>query len=643
MCTVMRKLIVTIVLFPLLPVLISAQDFPSYGIVSPSEMAMTECIFDKDASAVVLLDEAMSNYNDRYNLITTRHIRIKILKENGFNYANVSIPFYRKDDFELIHDIKGMVINRNADGVTTKKELERKAVYKTNTSELYGEVTFAFPDVRVGSVIEYVYTSSMKHYGGLRDWYFQTGIPVIESKYHLYIIPGYEFAYQVHKSAQLNISIEPDRQNGSVKFAMKDVPGLEDEPYMDSRQDYIQRVVFQLSGHKNDGFSKQKYITSWKELNKEWLNRSDFGGQLNKELPGADAFIQSVKAIPSPFEKMKQVFTYVQANLTWDGFNSIISNDGVKSVWNKKKGNSGEINLALVNLLQSVGVVAYPMLVSERAHGKVNTQYPFIDQFNTVYAAVSIDEKKYYLNAVDQLTPAHIIPHKILNTTAFIVSKKAGGLVEIKDESLQYRDIISIIASVTADGNIEGQAFMTSADYARVFRLHGYKRNPENYISENFKKTNVEIDSFNIINADIDSLALQQRFDFKAAMQGSGEYRFFPMTLFSGLESNPFISDKRFSDINFGFRRYIASAAYIQVPPNLTIDVLPKSIRLVNPDNTIDFSREILMDEATRKLVIRIKMDFRRSFYAVDEYDTIKEFYKKMFELLNEQVVLKTK
>lgn len=627
----------------MIPGFVLAQDFPSYGTVSHAELEMKECVFDKDANAIVLLDEAVSNYDDQYHLITNRHIRIKILKEKGIDFANISIPYYRKDDFETVFDVRGMVINVGNNGAIAKKDLERKLVYKKNISELQGEVSFAFPDIKVGSIIEYTYTSSMKHYGGLRDWFFQRDIPVVQSNYHLYIIPGYEFTYQVYKNPQLNIDVKPDPQNGSIKFQMKNVPGLEDEPYMDSRQDYIQRVVFQLSGQRNDGFSKQKYMTSWDELTREWLNRSDFGGQLNKDLPGTDEFIKTVKANSSALEKMKQVYRYVQNNVTWDGFSSIVSNDGVKSVWNRKKGNSGELNLILVNLLKAAGLEVYPMLVSERSHGKVNTQYPFIDQFNSVYAAVIIDGKRYFLNAIDQLTPAHIIPHKILNTTAFIVNRKAGGLVNITNESLQYRDNISITASITQDGNIEGKAYMSSADYARVFRLHSYKRNSESYISEHFKKSNFQIDSFKILNEDTDSLALQEKFDFKVPINGSGEYKFIPMTFFSGFESNPFVSSKRFSDINFGFKRYISSTALIQIPTDLIVDVLPKSIKLVNPDNTVDFTREIILDEASRKLLIRIKIDFKRSFYPVDEYDSIREFYKKMFELLNEQVVLKTK
>ena len=79
-----------------------AQDFPTYGKVTQEELRMKECAFDKEAGAVVLIDEAVSSYNNEYNLITERHIRLKILKEKGIEYGNVSIPFYREDGFEFI-------------------------------------------------------------------------------------------------------------------------------------------------------------------------------------------------------------------------------------------------------------------------------------------------------------------------------------------------------------------------------------------------------------------------------------------------------------------------------------------------------------------------------------------------------------
>src|SRR5664279_3153883 len=79
-----------------------AQEFPGYGIVSSDEISLKQCAFDKDANAVVLLHEAYSDYDEEHHLVTTHHIRIKILNEKGIPAANISIPFYSKDDFEQI-------------------------------------------------------------------------------------------------------------------------------------------------------------------------------------------------------------------------------------------------------------------------------------------------------------------------------------------------------------------------------------------------------------------------------------------------------------------------------------------------------------------------------------------------------------
>jgi hypothetical protein len=624
---------------------IHAQDFATYGKATPDELKMKECSFDKEAAAVILLDEAVSTYNDERNLITNRHVRIKILKERGIDYANITIPFYRSDDFEFISHVEGMVLNVDNAGNFVAQPLEKKTIFTKKVTEHLGHVTFAFPSVKAGSIIEYKYQSTMKHYGGLEDWSFQTEIPVVHSKYQLYILPGYEFAYQVQKSSVLEIKIEPHDKDGWVLFEMKNIPGLDDEPYMDARRDYLQRVTFQLSGYGSGNFSKKKYMTSWDEVTKELMSSPDFGVQLNKDLPGTNDFIKAAKLNTSPTEKMKLVHQYVKENMVWNGYNSRYAFDGLKSAWNKKKGTSGEMNLILINLLKAAGLETYPMLVSERYNGKISTQYPFVDQFNTVYAAVFIDGKKYYLDATDKLTPPHIIPYNILNTTAFILNEKAGGLVNIVDESLQYKDLITVLANITPDENITGEVFMNSMDYARIRRLERYSRNSSEYINENFKKIKaaLTIDSFDIMNENNDSLALQHKFFFNTPMDGTGDYKFIPINLFSGFESNPFTSNKRFSDINFGYKRTISINTFISITKDFLIDAVPKSVQLINPDKSVVFTRELHKDDAANKVVCRIKMEFKKSHYTADEYDEIKEFYKKMFEMLNEQIVVRKK
>ena len=132
----------------------------------------------------------------------------------------------------------------------------------------------------------------------------------------------------------------------------------------------------------------------------------------------------------SALQKMKRIHQYVRSNMVWDGISSRYSEAGVKSV-HEKKGNSADINLLLVSLLRSAGLETYPLLVSERHHGRVDTAYPFIDQFNKVVALVRLDGNQYVMDGTDNATPSVMMPVQLLNTTGFLVDKKKYGFVHL--------------------------------------------------------------------------------------------------------------------------------------------------------------------------------------------------------------------
>ena len=619
-----------------------AQDFAPLGNYTLQELQMKECAFDKDATAVVLLEEARSDYNDRRNLITTYHIRIKILKEKGIEHANISIPFYRKDDFEYIDEIQGVTINPKSDGDVEKHFLERKSIFIEKTTNTWGEVKFTFPAVRVGSIVEYTYRSNMKHYGGLQDWLFQWPIPVVKSKYKLVVVADAEFAYQVQKNPNYHVDVKSNSQDGSVSFEMNNIPGLTDEPYMDARKDYIQKVKFQLSGFSGNGY-KQKFSTTWPELARDELKEESFGGQLGRDLAGTEDFIKETKSLSSPIAKMTKVYDYVKQRMSWNGRNLIHTVDGVKSAWNKKTGNSAEVNLILVNLLRAVNLEADPILVSERYHGRVNTSYPFLDQFNTVYAAVAIDNRYYYLDATNKYLPARITPYDILNTTGFIVNRKNSKLVEILDEEFKYNDAILISGKLTDDGKLTGSATARSTEYARAVKVSSYRTDSKKFFENYFAKEadGITIDSFKTTGEDVDTLAFLQEFDFSIPMTVTGDYRFLDLNLFTGQKSNPFILNERFANINFGYKRRILVTTIIEIPDTYVVDALPKGKSLVTPDKGVSFQKSVTFLDG--KLVQNTLMEVNRSYFEADEYPTLKAFYKLMFESITEPVVLKKK
>ncbi len=640
----MRKVSLIAVLAFFTSALSFAQELSKLGEVSKEELALKECAFDKEADAIIFINEARSDYDNLGQLITLHHVRLKILKESGLNKANISILFYRKNDFETIDKVDGLTINMAADGSITQDKLDKSTVYKKDIDKRLGEVVFPFPAVKVGSIVDYKYRSTMKHYGGLDYWDFQDESPVVLSKYYLVILPNAEFAYRVSKRKDLDVIIKPIADRGAIYFEMRDVPGLRKEAYMDARKDYLQKVTFQFSGYKNPFSADEAYMNSWSAVNTQLMLEPEFGDQLKKNIH-SDELAVALSTAHSPKEKMKIVYDFVRSNMAWDGLYSKYSMDGIKEAWRKKSGNSGDINLVLVNMLKDAGLQAYPVLVSERFHGKVNIDYPFIDQFNSVFACVTIDSRKYYLDATDRFCPSHITPYDILNTIAFIVNKDAGEIIDIRNDSLQYTESIVSAMEVKDDGSVKGNITVQSQDYARMDKLENASEEKENAKNSYFHNDGFQMDisEFKIKNKENDQQPLEQEFEFTGQLSSSGGYLLVPLNFIPGFKKNPFISDHRFSNINFGYRRNITLTNSIQLPEGLVPDNLPKSVRMTTPDKNLLFTRKLSYDSAYHVIDCYFTLVFNYSLIDAGDYDTLKEFYKSLFAYLKEPILLKKK
>lgn len=615
---------------------------PDFGEFQTAEKNMTVCEFDPEAEAVIILDKAESYHNDDWNLITKRRIRIKILREKGIQLGNISLYYYSKEGFESLYDIQAVVFNKQPNGAEETKELDEKAVFTAKVDENWSEKRFALPGVRVGSIIEYEYTTLAKNYNGLRDWYFQTNLPTMLSSYNIVVLPNHEFAYKVNKSPSLPIIVKGDRSEGSTYFEMSNIAALREEPFMDAKSDYLQKVEFQLSGYASRFGGRTRYMTTWAELSKELMNNPNFGGQISKTV-SADALLADAAKLSSDIEKMKLIYRYVQKNIHLKGNKTIYIQEGVKDAFKNKIGNSAEINLLLINLLKAAGLEVYPLLVSERYHGKMKESYPFLDQFNNVLAWVKINDQKYVLDASSGYTPPEMIPALVVNTKAFLVDKKKSGVVDLSDNKRQDRNKITLTASIDQEGNIHGNVITRSYDYARLKRRSAYQRSKDQLISEYYTgyHSALKIDSFTVNNVEADSLPLEQKFSYQLPINASGEYRMLNLNMFTGLQNSPFISDIRFTDVNFGYLQHHELLELITLPEGWEPEDLPKDSRLITPDNSISCARYITFTNNNLNVLFRI--EFNRSVFDSGEYPILKEFFKKMTNMLNEQVILRKK
>lgn len=321
---------------------------------------------------------------------------------------------------------------------------------------------------------------------------------------------------------------------------MRDIPALRDEPYISCEYDYLQRLEPRLIA-VNTSLRRINLVPSWPQVIKELMEDEDFGVQLKKQIPRTADLDEQLKKINDPLQKMIIIHSYVRTNMQWNGYSNIWAFDGVKAAWKDKKGTSGEINLILVNLLKDAGLNAHPILLSTRENGRVMADIPGVSQFDKVMAQVKIGNKKYILDGTEKFTPSRLIPEEVMFSEGLVIEKMdtyEWGWTELWDDKQLNKNITIVKATISEEGRMSGEASVYSYDYARTSRLRAIKKDREKYIEYYFTSKNqgLTVDSVIIENEDLDSVPLHQKVCFNQPVTASGDYQYFSINMFSGLE-----------------------------------------------------------------------------------------------------------
>jgi len=660
----MKKLFTTLLVCVVVIVASKAQKKtpePQYsmpfGKVDMADLELKACEFEKDANAMVLFDKAEIYYDSDINTITKEHHkRIKIFNDNGKDAANIRLEYTSASHYEYITGLEAQTINL-VNGKPEITKLDKKQLYSEIVDKSTSAYVFSFPNVKAGSIIEYRYKLGRSSPFYFPSWTFQSSIPQRYSILETQIPDLLYFKVQSHvKDAFLvNKTSSESRSIGSgadvasysldvTKRVLANVHSMPEEPYMSSLSDNLQSMVYQLTYIKPIHGFTQTYSDSWGKAAGILLEHEDFGGQLKRKLDNEDAILTKAKALVSERDKMAFIFKEVQTAMKWNGIDDWQTNDGTAKAWEKKTGNSAEVNLILYHLLYKAGVDAYPMVVSTRKHGKVNPYYTFLYQFNRAVVYVPIDSnKRYILDATDKYNSYNEIPDNLLNSTALYINKDSKTYNTVfLSKPTPSNQVIVIEAEIKADGKMAGTAQLNGYSYSRIKSISKYKTDGEqkyiDYLRNN--DNSLKISALKIANMEVDTLPLDQRMDFKLDLTGSdGSYIYFKPAQFTPLRSNPFMSENRLSDIDFAYRDNFSMVGNYKLPAGYKIDALPKNVTMQMPDQSITFRR--IVGEQDGAIVVRFVMDYKKAIYFKEDYGEIFDFYKKLQELMNEQVVLK--
>ena len=637
-----------------------------FGKIDQADLEMKACDFEKDANAEVLFNKGNAYYgSDLVGITEEVHKRIKIFNDNGKKEADIHLEYINADHYQFITGLQAQTINL-VDGKIEITKLDKKLVYNKAIDKWRSEVTFTMPNVKPGSIIEFKYNFNVKGYSGLPFWDFQEDIPVRYSEYVTAVPDLFYFRAQPHLNQPLakystkeegrsfqDTWTDDDHHMHTDSYpytllmetrALANVPSLPDEAYMSSFADNVQCIKYQLVSVKPIGGFVKSHSESWAKVGGILADDEDFGGQLNRKLNNEEAIINKAKALKTDDEKIAYVFNEVKNTMKWNEIDRWYTIDGTYRAWENKTGNSTEINLILYHLLKKSGVDAYPMAVSTQKHGRVVPFYTTADQFNRAVVYIPVDStKNYVLDATGKYNMYNQIPAELLNSSGLWIDKqnKKYDIILVHND-VPVRQMVFVTGEIKPDGKLTGTAQISSTGYNKINSVTKYKTDGEkkyiDYMRDN--DNNLKISSLKMNDMEVDSLPLMQNIEFSLDLAGSDEnYIYLNPNLFTSLKTNPFLSEKRMTDVDFRYLRNYAVNGMYKVPAGYKVDALPKSVMIVMPDKSVSFKRMVAEQDGT--IVVRYSISYNKIEYSRDDYPDFHEFFKKMHEMLNEQIILK--
>ena len=287
------------------------NKIPAFGKVDKSELELKECDFDKKAEAMVLFDRGeLSCVISGAGVYTDieQHVRIKILSDKGKDKADIHIPFHSWAGDESIKDLVAQTYNLDASGNIVVTKVDKKLIYEKKLDKRFSEKVFTFPDVKVGSVLEYKYIRTNT---GLVNWTFQSSIPVKYSEFVVDFPAEIEIRSTPKCSRPYEKKFEETTTRTTQFFAMRDVPALRDEPYILNDEDYLERIETRTVAYNIEGRRTSLSVT-WPMVIKALMQDEDFGVQLKKEIPRTAELDAELKNLSDPYVKMKTIHNYVK-------------------------------------------------------------------------------------------------------------------------------------------------------------------------------------------------------------------------------------------------------------------------------------------------------------------------------------------
>jgi hypothetical protein len=633
-----------------------------YGKVTPAEFETKVTGADSAAAAVALFDVGrgffeFSPKTGDFMYVFERHTRYKIINKDGYEYGNLELQFYRQQNGESKLDYMDAATYNLEGGKMITSKLSKDAKFSEKQDKNYTLQKFALPNVKEGSIIEYKYRITSDFIFTLRPWYFQRAVPTLYSEYNV-TIPEY---YKYKANASGYVFLNPKREFVSQAFMLKNqmvqmqalklhyqaenVPGLKRESYITTMDDYVSKVSFELSSINFPGQLYREITSSWPKIVTVLKDDENFGAFVNKKAYTKALLKDILKGETRADTVMLMIFDHVKNNIKWNNSHHFYTSEtNPKTIFEKKTGNSADVNLCLLNLLTEANITASPVLLSTRDNG-AHPGFPMLTDFNNVIVQAEIGDQTVYLDATDKDHTVNLIAYDNLNHQGLKVNLTGEDATWISlEESRLSKRNINLMLTLSDDHKLTGKLYLSSTHYEALNRRDKYRSaTNETDFLKNYKtgKPGLGIRNYEIqfLNNLKEPLVESMDVIIEDNVEEAGNLAYFAPLLFERTKENPFKLEERQYPVDFAFPTEENYRITIDFPKGYLLDKAPKNEKVTLPDDAASFT--FIFAAAENKLMLSSKITIKKAFFSPEEYQHLKELFKNIVRKQAEQIVLK--
>jgi transglutaminase-like putative cysteine protease len=642
-----RGILASIVLLTGSPLTLRGEARGEFQPVSPEELAMKSEPLAPGAPAIILfrqVDRDDTGLTHEYN-----YLRIKILTEEGRKYADIELPFVK--GFTDIVSIRARTIGPNGSITNFDGKVYEKEIVKAKGLK-YLAKTFTLPDVKVGGVIEYMYTVDFRDmYIYDSHWILSQDLFTKKAQFSLKPYRGGSMPMGLRWSWQGLGGVEPRiGPDKVVRMEASNIASFQAEDYMPPEQEMKARVDF-IYDNEGADLNPDKY---WKDVAKSR------NGYLEDFIGKRKAMDQAVAQIVSPSDppetKLRKIYARVQQlrNTSYEAERSQQEEkrakekppQNVEELWKRGYGNATQLTWLFLALVRAAGLEAYGCWVSPRHEYFFTPKVLDASKLNSNVVLVKVSGKDLFFDPGAQFTPFGLLAWTETGVSGLRMDKDGGSWIvtnlPLSSESqIQRTATLKLIETGDLDGHLKVTYTGLEAMYQRMEQNKQDEVERKKAMEDEVRAAvpaAIEVELTNKPDWTSSDAALVAEFNLKVPgwVAGAGKRALVPVGLFSAGEKHTFEHTNRTHPIYMHFPHEQLDDITISLPLGWLVTSLPKP-QLQN-GHVVAYTSQVEDRKDSLHITRKLTVDFlvlQQKYYVA-----LRNFYQVVRSSDEEQVLL---